>query len=444
LTARARFPLGVNNGGNWDALDTDPAFRTPGVPPNYGQYALLHPATFQGLFGTFSHVYRTSDEALNDSWDNARYMRNDPGIMECVEARQRSVALLPWHIEPENEKSHEQQELARQMTRILQRMRRFTEYRRALLEAIWYGRSAVQHRFGWVQIGDRRYVMPAAARGNPGWMPVHGDKLVWRYDDGTGRFLADQVGIRVGQKRMNESRINDRWRVEPTDRGMAYFLSDWERPLLAIHKHQIEDGAFEQPQDAGFIHGIGIRHRIYWEWFQKQEALAFLMEFLERSAGGVEVHYYPDGNEQARQSVLQAIQDRIANGHNVMMYPKPAGEDPSQYGVDFVEPGVAGIEALKELLVEYYGHRIKRYILGQTLSSEAGSTGLGSGVAELHYDTLQQILTYDANNLERMLADDIKSSEAAFFKERTTLPRELPKPAEYDPVKAFFETGNGE
>lgn len=388
--------------------DSDPSFKIPGMAPNFSQYMLPHVTTFQGFFGTFSRVYRTSDEALNDSWENARFMRNDPGIMECVEARQRAVALLPWHIEAEDEKSPEQQELVGEMTKILERIRSFMLYRFTLQHAIWFGRYAIQHRFGWQQIGGQSRVLPQPQREDYGWKPIHGDKLVWRYEDSHSRQrIADQLGIRVGQRFGLGDKINQRWEVEPTDRGLAYFLADWERPLLSVHKFMIEDGAFESPMDAGMIHGIGIRHRIYWEWFQKQEALAFLMEFLERSASGVEVHYYPEGNATAKANVEVAIKERISNGHNVMMYPRPAGDDAMQYGVEFIEPGTAGLDMLINLLDNYYGHRIKRYILGQILSSESEATGLGSGVADLHKDTLLQIIKFDATCLQETIEYDL-------------------------------------
>jgi phage gp29-like protein len=51
-----------------------------------------------------------------------------------------------------------------------------------------------------------------------------------------------------------------------------------------------------------------------------------------------------------------------------------------------------------------------RAILGQTLSSSAEATGLGSGVAELHGETLDEIIKYDAVNLEETLQRDLVST----------------------------------
>lgn len=391
----------------------DPARKIPGMPPNYGDMPIPHVLTFQGLFGTFSRVYRASDEALKDSIEVARYMRNDPVIMECVESRQRSTALLDWHLEPDDQKNSDQKDLCRKIEKILRRMRRFTEYRRCLLEAIWYGRAGIQHSWNWNNIGGKMRLMPwpsVKTQEDLGWMPIHGDKLVFRFDDGTFDHIPGQVGIRVGARFGPIDRImSETWaqRIEPTDRGPAYFLTQYERDMLAIHKHMIEDGAYEDGIDAGTVHGVGIRSRIYWLWNQKQQMLAFLVEYLERSAGGIEIWYYPMGNKGALAAVESAAKSRIANQHNIAFVPRPIGEDGQAYGCEFIEPGMQGIEMLKDILISYFGHLIKRYILGQILSSESDATGLGSGVADLHLDTLLQIIRYDATNLEETITHEL-------------------------------------
>src|SRR5690606_7885381 len=273
----------------------DPTEGMEGMPPNMGRWMIPHVSTFVGLVSSQSKVYRPSDEALKNSQDNARYMRNDPVVMECVEMRQRATALLSWHIEPEDPKSRDQLDLADKVAKILERIPRFMQYRENMLNATWYGRYGVQNRWRWKLIDG------VMRLGIDSWLPIHGDKLVWRYTDGLGRHMPDQLGIRVGAALYAQAQ-SPRWtdeqraKIEPTDFGMAYFLDSWERPLVSVHKHFVEDGEWEEPWHAGRIHGHGIRSRIYWAWFQKQEALAMLMEFLERSAAGFELWYYPQGN----------------------------------------------------------------------------------------------------------------------------------------------------
>jgi len=50
-------------------------------------------------------------------------------------------------------------------------------------------------------------------------------------------------------------------------------------------------------------------------------------------------------------------------------------------------------------LVNWFSGKIKESIIGQSLSSEAGGTGMGSGVANLHADTLSRIIRYHADAL---------------------------------------------
>jgi phage gp29-like protein len=74
---------------------------------------------------------------------------------------------------------------------------------------------------------------------------------------------------------------------------------------------------------------------------------------------------------------------------------------------DRIEPGMAGAEALKSIIIEYFGHLLKRYILGQTLTTESAGTGLGSNLADVHLATFLQIVKYDATNLEETLTTDL-------------------------------------
>lgn len=399
-----------------EQLDSDPTLNVPGAPPNFGEYPVPHMLSFQSVLTSQAQTYRPADEAVQHSWQSALAMRNDCGLMESLEARQRATALLDWQLVPEDDKSQEQKDLCTELERILRRIPRFTEYRLNLLHALWYGRYGIQHRYRWRNVNGQMRILPAKEGDSAGWKPINGDKLVFRYDDGgvTGDRTPDQLGVRVSSRFNANDQIAQRWRVEkianalePTDQGMAYFLSPWERQIVAVHRHTIEDGDYFASEQAGSIHGVGIRSRIYWDWYQKQESLAFLMEYLERSAGGIEIWDYPQGNPEAEKAVKEAAEKRVSHGRNVIFNPKPPGDDAALFGVQIIEPGMAGIESMKDLLTNYFGHRIKRYILGQVLTSEAEATGLGSGVADLHLDTLLQIVKYDSSNLQETITDEL-------------------------------------
>lgn len=378
---------------------TDPATKVPDAAPNFGREFLPPIVMFNGRQSTTSNVYRNPDEAIRHSIENARFMRADPAIMECLEARQRAVALLNWHLEPEDKDDPQQQQLVTDLTAILEEIERFTEYRRNLLEAIWYGRAATQNRWERRKIrGEWRFCV---AKGTP----VNGDKLAFRFDDGSGKYDPDQIGIRVGGGFNQTDRLAGDRVIETTEFGQAYFLESWERTLLTVHKHMIEDGAFEDPLSAGRIHGVGVRDRIYWCWFQKQETMAQLMEVIERTGRGFTIYYFADGNKESYERMKKIAEEETAT--NIILMPRTGDPTMDPHGIDRIEPNTAGIEQLKSIIHEFFGHQIKRYILGQILSSESAATGLGSGVADLHQDTFMQIVQYDAVNLEETITREL-------------------------------------
>lgn len=378
----------------------DPATRVPQSAPNFGRPFLPQIITFSGRQSTISNTYRNPDEAIRHSLENARFMRNDCSIMESLEGRQRAVALLNWHLEPEDKDDPKQKELVTDLTAILEEIEYFTEYRRNLLEAIWYGRTAIANRYEWrVVRGKKRICLKK-------WTPINGDKLAFRFDDGGGKFDPDQIGIRVGGSFSQGDKIAGDRVIELTENGMCYFLESWERSLMTVHKHMIEDGAFEDPISAGRIHGVGVRDRIYWCWFQKQETMAHLMEVIERTGSGFTIYYYQFGNDESYKKMKEVAEEQTAN--NVILMPRMAGDESMDaHGIERIEPSTAGIDALKAIIHEFFGHQIKRYILGQILSSESAATGLGSGVADLHQDTFMQIVQYDAVNLEETITREL-------------------------------------
>lgn len=399
-------------------LGVDPTQNIPGMPLNFGSTLIPHALTFQATISSISRVYRASDEALKHSFENARLMTNDPVVEECTEIRRQACCLFDWHIEPGNKGDQGQVNAAKELTEIIKAIPRFIQYRENLLRATWYGKYAIEHKWGWKRIGNQMRMTVLE------WTPVHGDKIVFRYDDGSLDFRPDQIGIRVGFPAQAWKNNFERWRkksdvwerdellkrihervspihsgkIQPTDYGLAYFLDTWERPLLAIHKHQIEDGEYEEPTNAGRIHGKGIRSVIYWAWLQKQEALALLMEYLERSAFGFNVAYYPAHNPQARDEIQDAVlkQSESGGSRNLIFFPVWQDDQANNYRIDHLEPSLGGVEALKSIIHEYFGHQIKRYILGQTLTSEAQATGLGSELANVHLGTFMQKVRYDA------------------------------------------------
>jgi phage gp29-like protein len=168
----------------------------------------------------------------------------------------------------------------------------------------------------------------------------------------------------------------------------------------------MEDSPFEEPRFAGSIHGVGVRSKIYWTWYAMTECLQRVLEYLDRSSMGVEIWKFPANNPRAEEKVRQAAIQHVGGGRSIVLCPVYPGEQADMYGVEHIEPGMAGVDSILNVIKEFFGHKIKRYICGQTLTSEAESTGLGSGVADAHLATFADIISYDARNLEETLTED--------------------------------------
>ena len=378
----------------------DPAAHVDNAPPNMGRPVVPHIFTFSGIASTLSRSYRNHDEAIRDSVQNAHMMLNDPSIAGPLFARQRMVALLNWTIEPEDAKDSRQKAAADTLQNILQKTKRFTEYRRYLSEAIWYGRSAIQHQFDLKKTRSGKSIWFVRD-----WKPVSGDKLVFRYDDGLGTYDPDGVGVKVSPAHVTRDIIAGDRPIEYFAEGTAIFFENWERRRIAVHKHMIRDGEYEDPLSGSQVHGVGIRNFLYWIWYQKQEALAQLVELIEMTSRGFTIYYYPSGNEAYRKEIEEIAKNQAHN--NVILIPRDAGDPNMAEPIQQIPPNNAGVQVLREIIDDFYGDQITRFVLGQTLSTKASATGLGSGLADLHQDSLNQIVTYDAVNLEETITNEL-------------------------------------
>lgn len=383
----------------------DPARAVPGAPPLFGQEIIPHFMTSTGYVGSAARAYPIEDEATRNSVENAERMRTETGIMEPLEARMRASALLKWHLVPEDEKSPKQIKLVQMLTRVLERTPYFTEYRRCLMEALWFGKYANVNTFGTEQVGGRYRTVITD------WSPRHGDKLMFRYSDGTYKYAPGQLGIRVHAgffanmpKRYADMPQNQRrMKVEATQYGLVYWFDDYERETIVVHRHMVEDGPWHEPRMMGRVMGVGIRDRIYWTWYAMQALLQDLLTFVNRAALGVRLWRYPSGNPHWKEAVENAAKNAIANGVADILFPVEPNEYASMYGVEQIEPGISGATMIRELIEGFFLKKIKKYILGQLLTTEAESTGMGSGVAAAHIQTFSDIVRYDAQNLQETL-----------------------------------------
>ncbi len=374
------------------------------LPPGRGKRFIEHISTFQTRLQSYwSKIYINSDEAYQQSKNNASAMRHDPVIMHPLRQRQLATALLEGHVLPENANDPIQKAVAEELQVMLNRTPYFTKLKLVWLEALWFGKYGtnmvynfdVQERTGLD--GKRKIDTVMRLRD---WIPVHGDKI--RHEHESGR-----IGImtsRVGWLDQGLDRYQGGIRVSDESRVQMVPLSDAWRQAFVVHKHEVEDGNFYDGRSAGMIHGVGLRTRVYWPWWFKQKLLQWVMEFAERFALGIQLWYYEAGNPESEKQVRLSAEE--FSNENIIIFPRPIGEEGQGAGYERIEPGMGGTQFFKELLDDYFGKQIKLMIIGQELTSDTASTGLGSGVAKEHRNTFQQIIRFDAQNLAETITNE--------------------------------------
>jgi hypothetical protein len=407
-----------------------PTPTTPGPPgsgvepPGNSTWVVPHFQSFASVWNTVSRTYRwTFDEALTHSQQNARDYRKDPVVWEALRARQMPLAGSEWSIKPKNEMDPLDIEHSKRVQGAIEETPNLQQLLMSLLEAAWYGRagSTLTYRWDWSE-GYRRAIVD-------NHNPVNGDKLIFRY--------SGEVGILVGGDYPGS------W--IPTDRGRAHICTSQERQALIVHQFEREDADFYDARQAGRVEGVGLRDRLYWFQFLKQRVLAWMMEFLERvGAGGWTIYYYESGNPCSLAEVKEAAEKQSQN--TSILFPRYS-DGKAGPGIQRIEPSQSGAQLLLTLVTDYFDRIIRRVILGQSLSAEAGGTGMGSGVAELHADTLNKIITYDARNLQETLTKDFVSVISRHIDPARRPPRwiydvDKPNASEYmGAATRFFEMG---
>ena len=343
-----------------------------------GAWTMPHYQTFVSFMNTMSRSYWwTFDEALNDSQCNADAMRNDLVIRDALASRYRSVVTLEALIKPRNAANRGDVAGCEKVTKLLHRAPYLQQLKRNLMEAVFFGKYGVQLLCKWgnnPQVRDMEIV---------DWYPVHGDKIVFKWDRTPGILI-------------NPAYRGVSW--ENTERGPAHFLTPKEQESFVWHEFEQEDSSYYQPELAGQVHGSGMRGRIYWYWWLKQNAQKFLMNFLKKAGNGFLLVSYPSGNTSAKAAAQRAIEGQ--DGNNVIYVPvdlkngetidKVITHIPVQMtGAQLQWTVITGINAL-----------IRASILGETLTTGASNTGMGSNLGMQHGMTADERKKYDATDLE--------------------------------------------
>ena len=149
----------------------------------------------------------------------------------------------------------------------------------------------------------------------------------------------------------------------------------------------------------GYLGRAGLFRACLWPFLYKAYAVGDFAEFLETYGLPIIVGKYMSGaTGEEKASLMRAV---TALGHDARAI-MPEG---MALEIKEVVGGAGGSHHLN--MVDWADRAQSKAVLGQTTSSEAKATGLGSGVADLHGQVRRDILKSDARQLAGTLTRDL-------------------------------------
>lgn len=379
----------------------------------------------RAFFTTADKLLRNSSIAYRLNPQYQQMMRADADIEGVLRSLQVTLASLEWAVTCCEEENERGEELAKRIGKIFSEMPRRSDFVRAMHEAVWYGNAACN----LVYEKDSRLGVRVKE-----WYPFHPDTLAY---DQRGN-LAMRVGADYSAHGPSQQNIGFDSRV--------HIFTEQERRAVVLHRVFVNAPDFNDPNSSESIYrGVGARDVCWFMWLAKQEVLQDAITYADRYAMGIRVGRYPLGQDAGRE-MMENVLSNLTNDNSILL---PMSGTEKLYDVEILEPNAGRAQVFMDL-VNWFSGKIKEAILGQSLSSEAASTGLGSGVASLHADTLSRIIRYHADSLADSMTNDFvrvvammlgaSKEEAACL--RFEFAPERPDPKErLEAIKAFCELG---
>jgi hypothetical protein len=376
-------------------------FKLPDGTPMIGPDSLLVPAarTMNMIINSATRVFSyRSDEAMRDNFVAARAMRRDAFIRGLLEERLLPTINREFRLEVDDDRDPQQRYVRDALARIIRSIPDFDAFKRALLDAIWFGRAGAQ--WGYKRLDDVDDMW-----GISKWDPLHGDSVQFTFD-GTPAILMDSMT--AGWYASHGAERGAFGDIRPTDRGGTALIlqRDYWRDRFAIHVHMREKADYLEGELAGSVQGLGLRGLVYWQYVVRTDALTWMLAYLQ-AVGMMDllIFNYPAGNAAAQLKQEQNAQKVM--GKVAIACPRKADAD--WPAVEQIPMNAAGLKALHEVVADYFDRHIERLIVGQSMSSGADKgTGLGgTGRAEFCKSTKDEILVYDTGRLDSTLTNDL-------------------------------------
>jgi hypothetical protein len=355
-------------------------------------------------------VLLRSDRAFRQNRTLQAMMRQDTDILHAISVREGASSGLHWRLKPVDDDDLQHVARVDAMSNAIRKMPRFSQLRRDLAKAPWYGTAGVFLNYGTLKDAIQGYAEDQEARAAgaetvetaeaavtiapTSFTPLHADGI---------RFTAE------GQPVLLISAASDIFPDKPrvaTDGGRGIVIDDDLRPAFIFSSWNIDapDPTDHYSGERVFA-GHGLRSYLWDGWVRKQQLLQLADSYAERlSRGTVAVAH--DGSQQG-EAAAQSVVDSLGQSTAVLV-PNTLAE--AAGGLDKVlqvfEASGTGNQILRDMANDA-AEALKLCILGQTLTTETAATGLGSGVADAHENTFAELIRFDTEVMDEALTRDL-------------------------------------
>lgn len=177
----------------------------------------------------------------------------------------------------------------------------------------------------------------------------------------------------------------------------------------------------------GYIGRMGLHRVLVWPFLYKTYAIGDFAEFLETFGLPIIVgKYFAGASDDEKASLMQAV---TALGHDARAI-MPADMELE------INKIVGGEKSPHLAMVDWAERAQSKAVLGQTMSAEAKSSGLGSGNANLHKEVRHDILAADARQIAGTITRDLLYPLVALNRGNISGLRRCPR--------LIFDTGEAE
>lgn len=149
----------------------------------------------------------------------------------------------------------------------------------------------------------------------------------------------------------------------------------------------------------GYFSRLGLYRALLWPFLYKHYAISDLAEYLESYGLPLIIGKFPTGaSDEQKRSLLQAVVDLGHDARAIM---------PAEMAIEVQKVTASGDGGSHLDLVDWCERAQSKLIVGQTMSAEARSSGLGSANADLHREVRHDILSADARQIGATLTRDL-------------------------------------